>query len=75
MDAAIGGAECGWEFVQDSKGVIIHRKTFDKTQYCLRGMQIIPLSIDEVGGFVCFFLKKNFVDEEYMLEFEVENNV
>ncbi len=54
--AATGGVEDGWEYVSETKGVLIHKKMWkDYPGVCVRGSGVVPISPDEVIRYIVLF--------------------
>jgi len=51
--AAEGGEEDGWVYVNETKGILIHKKQFVGEEFvCVRGSGVIPLPIGELHSFI-----------------------
>jgi len=60
--AAQGGEEDGWEYVAETKGVLIHKKLFSGSTYtCSRGSGVVPIPPEEMYIFATnIFLREHW---------------
>jgi len=50
--SAEGGKDDGWEYVTETKGVLINKKTFGNSDFnCVRGSGVLPISPEELYVF------------------------